>query len=141
MAGVNKMVVLGRVGNIEHSSQNSKSITNLSIATSEKWTDKQGKVQERTEWHKWVAFGKIADTMAKYVTKGSQLYLEGKSQTRMVEKDNKKSYYQSFIVENFQFCGSAGKKSEPNQSHFEAEQDEMESQVEPRLDDSDDIPF
>jgi|TARA_R110001632_G_scaffold51487_1_gene128282 single-strand DNA-binding protein len=82
--GVNKVILIGNLGRdpeVRHT-QDGKSITNFSIATSESWMDKQGNKQEKTEWHKVSVFGKLAEIAGQYLKKGSQVYIEGKLQTR-----------------------------------------------------------
>lgn len=85
MAGVNKAVLVGHLGRdpeIRYS-ESGTAVANFSIATSEKWTDKQtGEVKERTEWHRIVAWGRIGESCAKYLAKGRQVYVEGRIQTR-----------------------------------------------------------
>ena len=85
MNGVNKVILVGTLGRDPEVKQtvNGGFIANLSIATSEQWTDKQsGQKQEKTEWHRVVVFGKLAEIAGQYLVKGRQVYLEGKLQTR-----------------------------------------------------------
>ena len=90
MAGLNKVMLIGNLGRdpeIRYSQQG-LAIVNFSLATSEQWTDKtSGDRQEKTEWHNIVVFGKQAETCEKYLSKGSQIYVEGKLQTSTYEKD------------------------------------------------------
>jgi single-strand DNA-binding protein len=85
MRGVNKVILVGTLGRdpeVRYAA-NGNAIANLSIATSEQWNDRAtGERQERTEWHRVVIFGKLAEIAQQYLTKGSQVYLEGKLQTR-----------------------------------------------------------
>ena len=85
MRGVNKVILVGTLGKdpeVKYAA-NGNAIANLSIATSEQWNDKtSGQKQEKTEWHRVVIFGKLAEIAGQYLTKGSQVYLEGKLQTR-----------------------------------------------------------
>lgn len=85
MRGVNKVILVGTLGRdpeVKYAA-NGNAITNLNVATSEQWNDKTtGQKQEKTEWHRVVMFGKIAEIAGQYLTKGSQVYLEGKLQTR-----------------------------------------------------------
>jgi len=85
MRGVNKVILVGTLGkdpDVKYAA-NGNAITNLSVATSEQWNDKAtGQKQEKTEWHRVVIFGKLAEIAGQYLTKGSQVYLEGKLQTR-----------------------------------------------------------
>lgn len=108
MAGLNKVMLIGRLGRdpeIRYSQQGT-AVVNFSIATSEQWTDKNtGDRQERTEWHRIVVFGKQAEICEKYLSKGSQLYVEGRLQTRNYEKDGQTHYITEIVVANFQFLG------------------------------------
>lgn len=84
MRGVNKVILVGTLGRdpeVKYAA-NGNAIANLNVATSEKWKDKTGQPQEKTEWHRVVIFGKLAEIAQQYLTKGSQVYLEGKLQTR-----------------------------------------------------------
>lgn len=85
MRGMNKVMLVGTLGKDPdiRQAKNGQSVAQLSVATSEQWMDKQTKQkQERTEWHRVVIFGKLADIAGQYLSKGSQVYLEGKLQTR-----------------------------------------------------------
>jgi single-strand DNA-binding protein len=93
--GVNKVILVGAVGQDPDVRYlpNGQAVTNISLATSEQWTDKQtGQKVERTEWHRVVLFGKVAEIAGEWARKGSQLYIEGKVQTRKWEKDGIKRY-------------------------------------------------
>ncbi|WP_122391153.1 single-stranded DNA-binding protein, partial [Pseudomonas savastanoi] len=79
---------------------NGAAVTNLSLATSEQWTDKQsGQKVEKTEWHRVSLFGKVAEIAGEYLRKGSQVYIEGKLQTREWEKDGVKRYTTEIVVD------------------------------------------
>ncbi len=108
MAGLNKVMLIGRLGRdpeIRYSQQG-LAVVNFSIATSEQWTDKNtGDRQERTEWHNIVVFGKQAETCEKYLSKGSQIYVEGRLQTSNYEKEGQTHYMTKIVVSNFQFLG------------------------------------
>lgn len=100
--GVNKVILVGTCGQDPDSRYlpNGNAVTSLSLATSEKWTDKQtGQPVEKTEWHRVCLFGKVAEIAAKYLRKGSQVYIEGKLQTREWEKDGVKRYTTEIIVD------------------------------------------
>lgn len=89
--GVNKVILVGTLGRDPETryGANGNAITNLSVATSEQWNDKvTGERQEKTEWHRVVMFGKLAEIAGQYLTKGSQVYLEGKLQTRKWQDQN-----------------------------------------------------
>ena len=98
--GVNKVILLGNVGKdpeIRYM-QNGDPVANLSIATSESWKNKQGEAQEKTEWHRVVMFGKLAGIVEQYVRKGTQLYVEGKLQTRKWQDQSGQDRYSTEIV-------------------------------------------
>lgn len=85
MSGVNKVIILGRLGQDPETKYlpSGQAVTNISVATSEKWKDKQtGQQQEKTEWHKISFFGRLAEIAGEYLKKGSQVYVEGSLQTR-----------------------------------------------------------
>ncbi len=108
MAGLNKVMLIGNLGRdpeIRYSQQG-LAVVNFSIATSETWTDKNsGDRQEKTEWHRIVSFGKQAEILEKYLSKGSSVYIEGRLQTRNWEKDGQTHYTTEIVVSNFQFLG------------------------------------
>lgn len=89
--GVNKVILVGTLGRdpeVKYAA-NGNAIANLNVATSEQWNDKAtGQKQEKTEWHRVVIFGKLAEIAGQYLTKGSQVYLEGKLQTRKWQDPN-----------------------------------------------------
>lgn len=93
--GVNKVILVGTCGQDPEVRYlpNGNAVTNLSLATSEAWTDRQtGQKVEKTEWHRVVLFGKVAEIAGEYLRKGSQCYIEGKLKTREWEKDGIKRY-------------------------------------------------
>ncbi|MCG8563609.1 MAG: single-stranded DNA-binding protein [Desulfobacterales bacterium] len=108
MAGLNKVMLIGNLGRdpeIRYS-QSGVAVVNFSIATSEQWTDKNtGDRQEKTEWHRIVVFGRQAEVCEKYLNKGSQIYIEGRLQTRSYEKDGQTVYTTEVVASNFQFLG------------------------------------
>ena len=90
--GVNKVILIGNVGG--------DAVANITLATSDSWKDKQtGQQQERTEWHRVVFFGRIAEVVGEYVRKGSKMYIEGRLQTREWEKDGVKRYTTEIVVD------------------------------------------
>lgn len=112
---VNKVILIGRLGkNPEvRYTANGQSVVNFSMATSESWKDKQGQKQEHTEWHRIVAWGKLAEIIGQHLSKGNEVYVEGKLQTRSYEDKNGGTRYTTEIIaENFSFLG---KKNEPGQ--------------------------
>lgn len=100
--GVNKVILVGTCGQDPETRYlpNGNAVTNLSLATSEQWTDKQtGQKVEKTEWHRVSLFGKVAEIAGEYLRKGSQVYIEGKLVTREWEKDGIKRYTTEIIVD------------------------------------------
>ena len=100
--GVNKVILVGTCGQDPETRYlpNGNAVTNLSLATSEQWTDKQtGQKVEKTEWHRVSMFGKVAEIAGEYLRKGSQVYIEGKLQTREWEKDGIKRYTTEIVVD------------------------------------------
>ncbi len=101
--GINKVILIGNAGGEPEVRYlpNGNAVTNVTIATSDSWKDKQaGQMQERTEWHRVVFFGRIAEVVGEYAKKGSKLYIEGRLQTREWEKDGIKRYSTEVVVDN-----------------------------------------
>jgi len=82
--GINKVILVGNCGNDPEvrATNAGKAVTNISVATSESWNDESGNLQERTEWHKIVFFGRLAEIAGEYLKKGSKVYIEGSLRTR-----------------------------------------------------------
>jgi single-strand DNA-binding protein len=105
---VNKVIVLGRLGqNPEMKfTPSGAGVCNFSVATSETWNDKSGQKQERTEWHRIVVWGKLAELCNQYLAKGRQVYLEGRLQTRSWDdKQGQKRYTTEINATSVQFIG------------------------------------
>lgn len=108
MAGVNKVILIGRLGQDPEvkATKNGTSVCNFSLATSESWM-KDGQKTEKTEWHRIVMFNKLADVCGQYLAKGSQVYIEGKLQTRNWEdKEGNKRYTTEIIGHNMQMLSA-----------------------------------
>lgn len=127
MRGVNKVILVGTLGRdpeVRYAA-NGNAITNLSVATSEAWNDRStGERQERTEWHRVVIFGKLAEIAGQYLTKGSQVYLEGKLQTRKWQDQNTgQDRYSTEVVLDFngvmQMLGG-GQRGQQGQGNYPA---------------------
>ena len=101
--GINKVILVGNLGKdpeIKYTASGA-AIANLTIATSESWNDKQtGEKVEKTEWHRVVAFQRLAEIMGEYLKKGSQVYIEGKLQTRKWQDQNGQDRYTTEVVAN-----------------------------------------
>jgi single-strand DNA-binding protein len=110
---VNKVQLLGNIGkDPEVRETKAGNIANMVMATSERYTDKSGQKQEKTEWHNLVVFGKLADTVAKYVKKGDKLYVEGSITTRKWEdKEGNTRYTTEVKVRDLTMVGGGEKKS------------------------------
>lgn len=108
---MNKVLLLGRLGQdveLKHT-PSGKSVANFSLATSESYKDQSGQKQDKTEWHKIVVWGKVAELCNQYLSKGSQVLVEGKLQTRSWEdKDGNKRYTTEINATNVQFLGAKG---------------------------------
>jgi single-strand DNA-binding protein len=115
---LNKAIICGRLGQDPELKYlpNGNAVANMSVATSESWKDKDGKKQEKTEWHRIVVYGKMAETCNQYLKKGSEAIFEGKLQTRSWDgQDGKKQYITEILVNNVQFVGSAKQSNgQPN---------------------------
>ena len=100
--GVNKVILIGNLGGDPEVRYmpNGNAVANVTLATSDSWKDKQtGHLQERTEWHRVVFFGRLAEVVGEYARKGSKLYIEGRLQTREWEKDGIKRYTTEVVVD------------------------------------------
>lgn len=112
--GVNKVILVANVGKDPEVRYmpNGKAVANFTVATSETWKDQQGQQQERTEWHRCVAYEKLAEIIGEYVKKCSKVYLEGKLQTReWQDQQGQKHYTTEVIVSELQMLD--GKKGAP----------------------------
>jgi single-strand DNA-binding protein len=98
---VNKAIIVGNLGRDPevHALPSGQSVANLSVATEARFKDRNGEQQERTEWHRVVAFGKLADNCERLLSKGRQIYVEGRLRTRQYEaKDGSGTRYRTEIV-------------------------------------------
>lgn len=117
MKGVNKVIVVGNLGQDPETRYmpSGSAVTNISVATSESWKDKQtGEKKERTEWHRIAMFGRLAEIAAEYLRKGSQVYIEGKLRTRKWQDKNKNDRWTTEIIAHeMQMLGGKGGQSAP----------------------------
>ena len=116
MASVNKVIIVGNLGRdpeVRHL-PNGDAVANIAVATTDKWKDKQsGEPREQTEWHRVSFFGRLAEIAGEYLTKGSQVYLEGKLQTRKyTDKDGNEKYTTEIKADVLQMLGSRGQSGE-----------------------------
>lgn len=110
--GINKAIIVGNLGRdpeVRYTA-NGNAIANITVATTESWKDKQsGERQEKTEWHRVVFFGRLAEIAGEYLKKGAQVYIEGRLQTRKWEDKSGQERYTTEIVANeMQMLGSRG---------------------------------
>lgn len=162
--GVNKVIVMGNLGQDPEVRYmpNGGAVANLSIATSETWRDKNtGEQKEKTEWHRVVLFGKVAEVAGEYLRKGSQVYIEGKLQTRKwTNQQGQEQYTTEIVVQGFdgkmQMIGGSGNNQQqgwgqpnqpnngqPYQQRPQQRQQQQQAQQynEPPMGFDDDIPF
>ena len=107
-SGVNKVILVGNLGVAPEMryTQSGQAVANFRIATNDKWTDKAGQTQDRTEWHRIVVWGKLAELCNQYLTKGRQVYIEGRLQTReWMDKENHKNYTTEVVAQQVTFLG------------------------------------
>ena len=109
MASINKVIIVGNLGRDPETRYmpDGGAITNISVATTDKWKDKNGEMQEKTEWHRVAFFGKLAEIAGEYLKKGSQVYVEGRLQTRKwQDKDGADKYTTEIVANAMQMLGS-----------------------------------
>ena len=109
MASVNKVIIVGNLGRDPETRYmpDGGAITNISVATTDVWKDKAGEKQEKTEWHRVAFFGKLAEIAGEYLKKGSQVYVEGRLQTRKwQDKDGNDKYTTEIVADRMQMLGS-----------------------------------
>lgn len=150
MSGVNKVILVGRLGvdpELKYT-QSGQAIARFSVATSEQWKDKNsGQPQERTEWHRIVVWGKMAEICGQHLAKGRQVYIEGKLQTRSWEDQasGQKKYSTEITANTVQFLGGASERS-GGQQNTQAETGSgsnfnQDFGPEPSFDSNEEIPF
>ncbi|HEM8274929.1 TPA: single-stranded DNA-binding protein [Providencia stuartii] len=148
--GVNKVILIGHLGQDPEIRYmpNGGAVANLTLATSESWRDKQtGEMREKTEWHKVVIFGKLAEIAGEYLKKGSQVYIEGSLQTRKWQDQSGQDRYTTEVVVNIggsmQMLGGNSNQAGIQQPARQSQQSQQQSpQNEPPMDwDDQEIPF
>jgi len=129
--GVNKVILVGNVGGDPETKYmpSGGAVTNLSIATSESWKDKQtGQAQERTEWHRVVFFNRLAEIASEYVKKGSKVYVEGSLRTRQWEQDGVKRYSTEIVASEMQMLDSREGGTQQQQAPQQRQQQQAPQQ-------------
>lgn len=155
--GVNKVILIGNLGQdpeVRYLPQGG-AVTNITLATSESWRDKQsGEMKEKTEWHRVVLFGKLAEIAGEYLRKGSQVYIEGQLQTRKWQDQQGQERYSTEVVVNIGGSmqmlngrvtdsddSSPSGARKPQQQRPRQQQPQPQNHCEPPMDFDDDIPF
>ena len=138
MASLNRAMLIGNMGDdpdMRYTAAGS-AVCNFTLATNESWKDKDGNKQQKSEWHRVVMFGKLAEIAGQYLKKGSAVYIEGKLQTRKwQDKDGKDRYTTEIIADEMKMLGGGGEKPQEKtektgrQQHYE------------KADFDDDLPF
>ncbi len=154
--GINKVILVGNLGSDPEVKYmpSGGAVCNISLATADSWTDKQsGQKQERTEWHRVVFFNRLAEIAGEYLRKGSQVYIEGRLQTRKWEKDGIERYSTEIVANDMQMLGgrsggdnAGGGGFAPPQGQSRPAQQrsappQQPTQSVPEVDFDDDIPF
>ena len=136
MAGVNKVILIGRLGSdpeIRYTNSGT-AVANFSLATSANWVNKDGGREERTDWHRVVAFGRLGEICGEYLNKGKQVYVEGRLQTRSWEdKDGNRRKTTEIVAQQLQMLGApSGERSTGEEAAATQEEEFIQE---------DDIPF
>lgn len=149
MASLNKVQVIGNLGNDPDPkyTQSGMAITNISVATTAKWKDRDGNLKEETEWHRIVFFGKLAEIAGEYLRKGAQVYVEGRLKTeKWTDNNNVERYTTKIIADELVMLG--GRRDGDNDNRQQRQGGERRQQQPPARnpppqDDfaDDDIPF
>ena len=139
--GINKVILIGNLGNDpdQKSLPSGNAVTNITVATSESWKDKEtGQPQERTEWHRVVFFNRLAEIAGQYLQKGSKVYIEGSLRTRKWQDQSGADRYTTEIVASeMQMLDSKGQQQAPQQQ----QQQQSAQQQQAPAGNHDDIPF
>lgn len=131
---VNSVHILGNLGGdpeLKHTASQVP-VVNFTVATSESWVNKEGVKEERTEWHRVVAWRKLAEICNEYLRKGQQVYIEGKLQTRSWDQDGSKRYMTEIIADEMVMLGGKGADTKPPPAA---------KKEQPPVEDEDDLPF
>ncbi len=145
MASVNKAILIGNLGKdpeLRYTSSG-QAVASFSLATTDRYKDKDGNWQERTDWHNIVVWGRQGETAKEYLSKGRSAYVEGRIQTRSYDdKDGNKKWITEIVASRVQFLGGRGEGgSKPGESS-NSSADESQAVTEPLVDqEDDDLPF
>ena len=114
MASINKVILIGNLGadpELRYTATGT-AVANFTLATREAWTSKDGNKEDRTEWHRIVAWGRLGEICGEYLSKGKQVYIEGKIRTRSWEdRDGNKRYTTEILAQTMQMLGPAGERA------------------------------
>ena len=129
-SSVNKVIIVGNLGQDPEArfTPQGTAVTNLSIATNESWKNQEGQIQDRTEWHRVVLYGKMAETAGEYMRKGSMVYVEGRLRTKEWEDQNQnKRKTTEIMCDNFTMLGRRGdnQPSQNNRPEPSTEEDDL----------------
>jgi len=151
--GVNKVILIGRMGDnptVKYTAQGA-AVTNITLATSENWLDKQtGENKEITEWHRVVLFGKLAEVAGEYLRKGSKVYIEGQLKTRKWQDQSGNDRYTTEIQVGINGTmqmlggkqeGQSNGNSQPRNNTQQNQRSQQQQSNEPPMDFDDDVPF
>jgi len=141
MASVNKVILIGNLGKDPEMRYmpNGEAVTNITLATTETWKDKNGEKQEKTEWHRITFYRKLAEIVGEYLKKGSQVYIEGRLETRKwQDKSGNDRYTTEIIANDMKMLGS---RSQSNESKPRQDDDVAPKQGSGFEEMDDDIPF
>jgi len=145
MASVNKVIIVGNIGQDPETRfmPNGEAVTNISVATQDKWKDKStGEPKFHTEWHRITFYRKLAEIAGQYLKKGSQVYIEGKLQTRKwTDKDGIERYTTEIIADTMQMLGGKQNAQEDAPQDKPQARQAAASKPAPNFNDMDDIPF
>ena len=143
MAAVNKAIILGNLGRDPEVrfTQSGRAVANFTVATTDTWFDQENGRQERTDWHNIVVWGKQAETCGQYLSKGRQVYVEGRIQTRSYDdRDGNKRYVTEIVAQRVQFLGGGGGEGRSGQAESSGAGSSGGYEA-PPIPDDDDVPF
>ena len=143
--GINKIILIGNLGQ-DPEKVSDNQITKISVATSEKWKDKEsGEQKEHTEWHRVTFFGHLANSAMKYLYKGAKIYIEGSNRTNKWEKDGQTHYTTEIHVRAYLLLSenkyTSGQHEEPQQKHQESKQNSYQPEAAAEEGFDEDVPF